>query len=302
MSLLDSVKHLFGFTPIQPAQAVNPAAEIPNQSTQPEPVSESLKPIPQGLPPAGQRREQMLRFIVDKLRPYQNEPKTVPVGIRLCIVCASAEEEEVCRVALWASEPGTFQRELSRQVADNYIKLPSTWRFEWALYPDALPDCTYQTGNLGLIVLDDSQPDGPPLLARLVALMGQTEQPDYLLDPTKKTTFCLGRGRSTQITTGRIRTNDIVILNDDDPGFNPQQGAGNGAVSRSHATIRYDAHQRQYSLLVDSGGLPVSGNKTKIFHPDDRVERADIAGIGYPLQHGDQIELGGEVTLLFELQ
>ncbi len=301
MSLLDNVKNLFGFTPAQSGQPIRPDDQEVTPIDNTMPIIDVPKPIQQGPPPAGQRRDQLLRFIVDKLRPYQNEPETAPVGIKLCIICTNPEEEELYRVALWTNQPGKFQQELNRQLADNYIKLPKNWRFEYEFYPDILPDCTYNLDNLGLIVLDDSQPDASPVLARIVALAGQTEQIDYQLDPTQKISFCIGRGHSTQTTSGRIRTNDIVILNDDDPGFNPQQGAGNNAVSRSHATIRYDVNRRQYSLLVDAGGLPASGNKTKIFHPNDSVERADIPGMSYPLQNSDQIELGGEVILLFEI-
>ncbi len=302
MSLLDSVKILFGFTPAQPGQPIKPDVQevVPTENT--ISIIDIPKPVTQGPPPAGQRRDQLIRFIVDKLRPYQNEPETAPVGIKLCILCTNPEEEELYRVALWTNQPGKLQHELSRQLADNYIKLPKNWRFEYEVYPNKLPDCTYYMNNLGLIVLDGSQLDTSPVLARIVALAGQTEQNDYQLDPTQKVSFCIGRGHSTQTTSGRIRTNDIVILNDDDPGFNPKQGAGNSAVSRSHATIRYDTNRRQYSLVVDAGGLPASGNKTKIFHPNDSVERADIPGMSYPLQNGDQIELGGAVVLLFEVQ
>ncbi|AKD56312.1 FHA domain-containing protein [Spirosoma radiotolerans] len=303
MSLLDTIKNLFGFTPTSPAQATRPAVQAFDleKTDSQEPISEPPKPISQGPPPAGQRRDQMLHFIVDKLRPYQNEPETAPIGVTLCLVATNPEEEAIDRVALWASQPGKFQKELSRQLADNYIKLPNDWRFEYAFYQAILPETTYREGNLGLIVLDKAKASQTPSLARVVTLTGQTEQTDYVLDPTQKTSFCIGRGRSSQTTTGRIRTNDIVILNDNDPGFDPQRGAENGAVSRAHATIRYDTTRRQYSLLVDAGGLPASGNKTKIFHPDNSIERADIAGMGYPLQSGDQIELGGAVTLLFEL-
>lgn len=294
MSLLDTIKNLFGFTP-------NAAPQATRLSVQPLESAEIAKPVSQGPPPAGQRRDHLLGFIVDKLRPYQNEPDNAPVGITLCIVSANPEEDEINRVALWSSQPGKFQQELNRQLADNYIKLARNWRFDYAFYPDTLPETTYRDNYLGLIVQDGSTMSETPLLARVVTLSGQTEQAEYLLDPTLKNSYGIGRGHSTQTTSGRIRTNDIVILNDEDPGFDPQRGKDNGAVSRAHATIRYEATRRQYSLLVDAGGLPASGNKTKIFHPDNGMERADIAGMGYPLQHGDQIELGGAVTLLFEL-
>ncbi|GAB3540584.1 hypothetical protein GCM10027577_04690 [Spirosoma fluminis] len=255
-----------------------------------------------GLPPAAQRRDQVLRFLLEKLRPYQNEPGAAPTGLRLCIRSVNPEEEELYRVALWTSQPGKFQAELSRQLADNYITLSKNWRFDYEFLPDELPAEAFREGNLGLIVFDGSKPDTTPLLARIVTLVGQTGRDEYLLDPSVNDCYCIGRGRTSQTTSGRVRTNDIVILNEDEPGFDPQRGANNGAVSRSHATIRYNKVQRQYSLVVDTGGLPAGGNKTKIVHPNDRVERADIGGLNYPLQDGDQIELGGAVTLRFELQ
>lgn len=298
MNLLENVKRLFGFTPAQPDHATGQAAPVPPV----EPTPAVPKAAPSGPPPASKRREQLLRFIVGKLRAYQNEPDNAPIGIRLCIVCADPEAEELHRVALWATQPGKFQQELNRLLADNYITLPPNWQFDYAFFADVLPlDCTYREDTIGLVVLDRSRPDGPPLLARVVALVGQTEQPVYTLDPAQKTTFCIGRGHMTQTTSGRVRTNDIVFLNDDDAGFDAMTGKGNGAVSRAHASIRYDVAQKRYALLVDPGGLPGSGNKTKLMHPDDTIERADIGGMNYPLQDGDQIELGGEVTLLFEL-
>lgn len=294
MSILETVKNLFGFGPHQPA----PQTTAPATATA-APVRQQA---PAGPPPADQQRRELIRFILEKLRAYQNEPDNAPTGLRLFIACASAEDQELYRVVLWANKPGRFREELSRQLADNYIHLPADWRFDYEFFRDEWPACTYRSGNLGLVVLDRSKPDGPVQLATITALVGQTEQPVYPLDPTHKVNFCIGRGHTTQTASGRVRTNDIVIVNIDAPDFNPQTGAGNGAVSRSHATIRYDPTQRKYALLVDPGGLPGSGNKTKIMHPDETVERADIGGMGYPLQDGDQIELGGEVVLLFELR
>ena len=293
MSIVDSFRKLFGFTP---APADTPAPPGEDAAV---PVAAAASTT--GLPPAAQLRDRLLRFIVGKLRAYQNEPDTAPTGMRLAIVPTTPDDEELYRVALWATQPDKFKKELNRQLADNYINLPPDWRFEFQFYSEKMPEVTYREGNLGLAVLDKSKPDGAPVLALVRALVGQTEAPVYELDPTQKTTFCIGRGHMTQTSSGRVRTNDIVILNDDDAGFDPVKGADNAAVSRAHASIRYDVNQRQYALIVDPGGLPASGNKTKVIHPDDSIERADIPGMRYPLQDGDQIELGGGVTLLFEL-
>jgi hypothetical protein len=165
-------------------------------------------------------------------------------------------------------------------------------------------ECIVRKGNLGLVlpVKADVKPTTQPQrLARLQTLAGQTEQPVYQLDPAKKERYCIGRGQTAKTPSGRIRTNDIVFLADDDPGLDPQQTDTNGAVSRFHATIRYQTDRQRYVLVADTGGLPASGNKTKILHANDTLTRADIPDMAYPLRPGDQIELGGAAKLLFDL-
>jgi hypothetical protein len=244
----------------------------------------------------------VLRFVVDKLRPYQNESATAVTGLRLFIACQSPEDVDEYRVALWENQPDRFQQELNRLLLDNYITLPKNWSFTYELITGELPVTTYQQKNLGMtMVRADTPVDGPAPVARLTALKGQLAQDEYRLNPAEKNSYCIGRGKTAETTSGRVRTNDIIILNSDEPGFDPERGRNNGAVSRAHATIRYDTVKQRYVLLVDPGGLPASGNKTKLFHANDQMERADIAGLSYPLQDGDQIELGGAVSLLFSL-
>lgn len=298
MSLLEKVKILFGFSSSEKSATSEPGASI---SPSNQPVATPIQPKTTSGPPAAQRREQIIHFVLSKLRAYQNEPDTAPLGLRLGILCASPEEEEIYRVALWANKPGRFQEELTRQLADNYITLPQNWPLEYRFFKDELPVHSFQQGNLGLTILDKAKPEITPILARIKTLLGQTEHEEYRLDSTQATTYFIGRGHTTQAASGRVRTNHIVILNEDDPGFDPVKGAENGRVSRAHATIRCDVAQKRYVLVADPGGLPTSGNKTKIIHPDDSVERADIPGVGYPLIDGDQIELGGGVVLLFEV-
>ncbi|QKZ15101.1 FHA domain-containing protein [Spirosoma sp. KUDC1026] len=331
MGILDKLKEAFGFTPAdasrdQKIAEPTPTAETSStkrpsvetrseetrsEETRSEQSKEKLSPNPGpsspgpsslGPPPAALRRDAVLRFVVEKLRPYQNESATAVIGLRLFVAYQSPEEADEYSVALWENQPGRFQQELNRLLLDNYITLPSNWSLTCTLVAGVLPPATYQQTNLGLtIVRDDTPADGPAPVARLKAVKGQLAQEEYRLDPAEKSSFCIGRGRTTETTSGRVRTNDIVILNPDDPGFNPERGGTNGAVSRAHATIRYDAAKRRYVLLVDPGGLPASGNKTKLFHANDQMERADIAGLSYPLLDGDQIELGGAVSLLFSL-
>ncbi len=289
MAFLTTLQQLFGLGP--PATATSP--------TSPHVSNESI-PEQSSLPTTPRQRDMLYRFIVEKLAAYASEKDSLPVGLTLWIRCADTAEEDRMAVALYAGQPGHFQDELNRHLANQYIRLAPDWQFNWQFVRDALPgQCTYQQNNLGLEVI--RRETAQPLRARVRALTGQTVEDSYLLDPAVQTDFRIGRGRIVQTASGRVRTNDVAFLDAGEPGFDPERGEPNLTVSRQHATIRYDAAGRQYRLLADAGGLPANGNKTKILRADDTVERADLPGVGYILMPGDQIELGGEAKLLIEL-
>lgn len=274
----------------------------PSPDAPPTPVSTDTGPSPtrSGMPPTPQQRDALYRFIVEKLAAYSNETDGLPTGLKLWVHCANTAEEDRMAVALYAGQPGHFRAELSRHLADHYIRLAPDWQFGWQFVRDALPaDCTYRQDNLGLEVVRPATEQ--PLRVRIRTLTGQTTQDSYRLDPAVQTEFRIGRGRTVQTASGRVRTNDIAFVDAGEPGFDAQRGEPNLSVSRQHATIRYDAAGRRYRLLADAGGLPANGNKTKILRADDTVERADLPGVGYVLAPGDQIELGGEAKLLLEL-
>ena len=288
---MEKLKQFFGLgTP--------PPASTPPS---PAPADGGAAPTQSGLPPTPQQRETLYRFMVEKLAAYSNETDDLPTGLKLWVRCADTAEEDRMAVALYAGQPGHFQAELSRHLADQYIRLAPGWQFSWQFVRDALPaDCTYQYANLGLEVIRPATTQ--PLRARIRTLTGQTTKESYLLDPAVQTEFRIGRGQTVQTASGRVRTNDIAFLDAGEPGFDPERGEPNLSVSRQHATIRYDMAGRRYRLLADAGGLPANGNKTKILRADDTVERADLPGVGYVLASGDQIELGGEAKLLLELE
>lgn len=290
MAFLTNLKQLFGLG--SPAVATPPTTPVPGSS---ETVSTQSS-----LPPTPRQRDLLYRFIVEKLAAYASEKDSLPVGLTLWIRCADTAEEDRMAVALYAGQPGHFQTELSRHLANQYIRLAPDWEFNWRFVHDDLPSqCTYQQGNLGLEVIRPET--AQPLRARIRTLTGQTADESYLLDPAVQTDFRIGRGRTVQTASGRVRTNDIAFLDAGEPGFDSEKGEPNLSVSRQHATIHYDPAGRQYRLLADAGGLPANGNKTKIFRANDTVERADLPGVGYILMPGDQIELGGEAKLLIEL-
>jgi hypothetical protein len=289
MTFLKNLKQAFGLG--------TPTAKAP-----PTPVPVNSKPTPtqSGLPSTPRQRELLYGFIIEKLGAYSSETEGLPTGLTLWIRCADKAEEDRMSVALYANQPGHFQQELSRHLADHYIRFAPDWRFSWHFVRDELPaECTYQQGNLGLEVIRPATEK--PLRARVRVLTGQTAEESYLLDPAIQTDFRIGRGQMVQTASGRVRTNDIAFLDGGEPDFDPERGEPNLSVSRQHATIRYDAATRQYRLLADAGGLPANGNKTKILRANDTIERADLPGVGYVVSPGDQIELGGEAKLLFEL-
>ena len=307
MPFLQNLKNAFGLSPTKPPTAPpDDAKSVALAEPKPTPAT-SARPAAPGLPPAEQKRTELIRFVAEALRSYQNEPGTAPKSLKLCVLAETPADETLCQVAVWSSEPGKFQRELNRQLVNQYIQLPKNWTLMINFFRDELPaTCTVRQGKMGLL-LPAMKADLPTALlsvqqlARLETLAGQTEQPVYQLDPAEKNQYCIGRGQTAQTPSGRIRTNDIVFLADDDPALDPEQADTNGAVSRFHATIRYQTDRQRYVLMADTGGLPASGNKTKILHTDDTVTRADIADMAYPLRPGDQIELGGTAKLLFDL-
>lgn len=288
MAFIDTLKQFFGLgTP--PVDAQTPPA-----------TNTSIPaPTPSGMPTTPRQRENLYRFIVENLAAYASETDGLPTGLTLWVRCSDTAEEDRMAVALYATQPGHFRAELSRHLADQYIRLAPDWTFSWQFVHDALPaDCAYQQGNLGLEVIRPSS--GKPLQLRVRTLTGQTSQTFYILDPAQQTDFRIGRGRTVETASGRVRTNDIAFLDSGEPGFEAGRGEPNSSVSRQHATIRYDATTRRYRLMADAGGLPANGNKTKILRADDTVERVDLPNVGYLLSPGDQIELGGEAKLLLE--
>jgi len=292
MTFIDNLKQLFGLG--MPTAETKPV-DLPT----PTPVVSKPTPAPSGMPSTPRQREKIIRFIVEKLAAYSSETEALPTGLMLFIRCDDSAEKDRMDVALYASQPGHFQQELSRHLADHYIRLAPDWKFSWQFVPDKLPaDCTHQWGTLGLEVIRPTTEK--PLQVRIRALTGQTIEASYLLDPTSQDEFRIGRGQMVQTASGRVRTNDIAFINADEPGFDTVRGEPNLSVSRQHATIRYDAAKRRYYLMADAGGLPANGNKTKILRTNDTIERADLPGVGYVLTPGDQIELGGEAKLLME--
>jgi hypothetical protein len=279
--------------------------------TNPTPVApESVDGLPNAgnnqpalsIPATRAKREEIVRFIINGLKPYIDEKGHTIAGLRLYVVCNNKELEETLQVALCTDTPGMFQKDhLERKLVNNFIQLSGGWFFEYHLVKDKLPDyCITHGGVMGLEVIRRGQDFVQQYsIARLQVLVGKAEFPEYELNPQQRLKFNIGRTKNPQLTSGKIHTNDIVFWGQGEPEFDAQTAAANLHVSRNHAYILYNPQLDKFFLFPDKGGLPENGNKTRIYTVDDKVKSLNVPGVSHELQNGDQIELGGAAILVF---
>ncbi|AEW01052.1 hypothetical protein A4D02_13915 [Niastella koreensis] len=277
----------------------NPTPVAPEQSDA-APVSSQAQPA-LSIPATKAKREEIIKFIINGLKPYIDEKGHTIAGLRLYILCNNKEAEETLKVALCDDTPGMFQKDhLERKLVNNFIQLAGGWFFEHHLVTDKLPDYCITHGMMGLEVIRRGQDLFQQYsVARLQVLVGQTQFPEYELNPKQQLKFSIGRTQHPKLSTGKIHTNDIVFWAQDDAAFNATTGMANLHVSRNHAYILYNPQLDKFFLFPDKGGLPENGNKIRIYTADDKVKSLNVPGVSHELQHGDQIELGGAAVLVF---
>lgn len=247
------------------------------------------------------KREAIIAFIVQSLKPYVDEKTVSVAGLKLFIVCNDTDQEEAARVALCEDKPGMFRSSyLERKLLNHFIQLEPNWFFEYELVKE-LPANILTQGNFGLKVMRAHERVMENYtIGCLQVLVGQTEKQEYILDPKQQLKFYIGRSKKPQLSSGKIQLNDIVFLAKDEPGFDETAGRANLHVSRNHAYIEYDLKTGQYFIFPDKGGLPDNGNKIKVHTVDDKIKWLNIYGVAHALQEGDQVELGGEAVLRFK--
>lgn len=103
--------------------------------------------------------------------------------------------------------------------------------------------------------------------------------------------YHIGRGEHPDMEDGSYRQNHIVI--DDKNNLDK-----NRFVSRAHARIGYSENIGFY-LQVEFGGSRLSGNRTRIFRDEEKIEVENV-DMKHPLHDGDIIELGKAVLLQFK--
>jgi hypothetical protein len=281
----------------------------PVEAAQSEGSSEQQAPKPSAkdnnaalsIPATRTKREELIRFIINGLKPYIDEKAHTIAGLRLYVLCDNKENEEILRVALCTDNTGMFQKDhLERKLVNNFIQMADNWFFEYHFVKDKLPEYCIVQGSLGLEVIRRGQNFVQQYsTARLQVLVGKTEFPEYELNPQRQLKFNIGRTKNPHLPSGKIHTNDIVFWGQGEPQFDEQSVGANLHVSRNHAYILYNPQLDKFFLFPDKGGLPENGNKTRIYTADDKVKMLNVPGVSHELQHGDQIELGGAAILVF---
>ena len=294
-NLLKGIKRSFGFD-----ENDKPENEDPTPA---ETIAVEKKVIdPYSRPAANAKREVLISFIIKGLLPYVDE-KTRPIaGIRVYYKPLDSIEDQISKVALHMDEPSVFQHEyLERKLLNHFIPLDNSWFYEYVQVIDVFPENIFVENEFGLEILHRGQSgSGPYPQAKLTISKGVAEKKVYMLNPSDQLKYQIGRSKNPQLTSGKIQHNDIAFSDKAENVNEYEQLKLNQHVSRNHAFIRFNPQSNRYLLYPDKGGLPENGNKLKI-HCGDQIKWLSIAGVGHELQDGDQVELGGEALILFNL-
>ena len=121
-------------------------------------------------------------------------------------------------------------------------------------------------------------------------LQEQYELSSETLEKERRKYYNIGRGEYPDIEGGSYRQNHIAIDDNNNLEINKY-------VSRAHARIGY-AENIGFYLQVEYGGSRLSGNRTRIFREEDKIEVENVE-VKEPLHDGDLIELGKAVVLRF---
>ena len=122
-------------------------------------------------------------------------------------------------------------------------------------------------------------------------LQEKYELSSEVLEKERRKYYHIGRGEHPDMEDGSYRQNHIVI----DENNNLDK---NKYVSRAHARIGYSENIGFY-LQVEYGGSRLSGNRTRIFRDEEKIEVENV-DMKEPLHDGDLIELGKAVLLQYK--
>jgi hypothetical protein len=247
-----------------------------------------------GTPPSDVKeiRQQLLLFIKEQLRKAEGGEGASIKGLQLFIDAGA--EAHLYEAAVYYNEPNRFAREEVQRIADDYaIDLPEGWNLD-IVFTGELPTGAAKAPNmpaaLGIVTRHHSAVQTPET-AMLRVLNGEAEQEIYEITPASGR-VCIGRDKKAQADDGFLRENDIAFPSN-------SKNEGNKYVSRQHAHIEWDKHNRCFCLYADEGGIPPR-NKVKVQRENGATIRLQTTEIGHKLEPGDKIVLGTSVLLEFD--
>src|SRR6185295_4560602 len=83
------------------------------------------------IPATPVKRDEIIGFIIQTLKPYIDEKGISVTGLCLYMLCTTREQEEAARVALYMDKPGMFKTEhLERKLLNHFIQLEQDWYFD----------------------------------------------------------------------------------------------------------------------------------------------------------------------------
>lgn len=287
--LFNSLKNKFG-------KLVSNGNEEKVQSEAPQKTD---KPV--GEPPLSTEKNN-----VDYIDLQQRMTEDITANIRTLLKTSNFHPEEYT-LALYINDALTYQSCLSaayKRSVEERLSMEYNCTFKKIVINQGIPPtdlARYAITGDAYLTLEKGRRITGTNKARIKALGGNGSLIDneFILDsqeldelPGKR--YNIGIGKTPKLDIGIIRINHIAI--DDNP--NIPEFSMNKYVSRSHAHIRYKDTEG-FILYVEEGGTPVCGKRTMVYR-NGKPFRMDVAGMGLPLQHGDQVVLSKQVILYFE--
>ncbi len=236
-------------------------------------------------------RSTLLQFIKEQLKKVEGGEGNNIKGLQLFITCPDTEKH-LYEAAVYLEQPERFKNEDVQKIADDFaIDLPAEWTMDIS-FVDAAPPEAIKVSHLdaSLFIQTKKRSIKKSATAYIKILNGEAEKEEYAITSESGNIF-IGREKKVQTADGFFRINNIAF-----PAVTNH--TANQYVSRQHAHIAFDSDSGYFLLYADEGGLPPR-NKVKVRSTEGGPIKLQTAGIGHPLQEGDQIILGETALIQF---
>ncbi len=151
-------------------------------------------------------------------------------------------------------------------------------------------------GKVFLTFQQEVEPVSGKAVITISRTKGSLARNSYVIDPSAKSRYRIGRGETSSRPEYSFRTNDIIIKSDES---DTDIQDLNKRVSSAHADLV--CKDGRFFLQVLPPGCAIGGNSTRIIRDQKPIE-LDQPSLSYPLLDGDLIELGRAVLLEFRIR